>query len=119
LQEELSVLFTHQAASDAVKRAAVEYAARRTHFCNALANHGVGVTPDSGFNVWIPTEDETFVSQYLLENGWRVIHGAIFRLRSGPGIRITVSALSAARSEALAACVASALQRASGLRIAG
>jgi len=53
--------------------------------------------------------EEGAAVQWLLGAGWAVLPGARFRLRSGPGIRVTVSTLDEAEAERLADDVAAAL----------
>jgi hypothetical protein len=44
-------------------------------------------------NVWVPVSDETGAVAGLLQRGWAVAPGARFRVRSAPGVRLTVSPL--------------------------
>jgi len=74
-------------------RASETYAARRAAFLSALAAHGISVIAASGFNVWLPVREEAPVIQALAERGWMVAGGERFRMRAGPGIRVTTSAL--------------------------
>jgi hypothetical protein len=60
-------------------------------------------------NVWIPVVEEGAVVQRLLGAGWAVRAGERFRLRSRPGIRVTVSTLDVAEAGRLAADIAAAL----------
>ena len=57
-------------------------------------------------NVWIPAPDETAAVQSLLQQGWAVTAGARFRIRSGPGVRVTVSMLEPKEARALARAIA-------------
>jgi len=85
------------------------YRRRREALVGALAAHGVPAHGRSGLNVWIPVVEEGAAVQWLLGAGWAVLPGARFRLRSGPGIRVTVSTLDEAEAERLADDVAAAL----------
>ncbi|MFP4235863.1 MAG: aminotransferase class I/II-fold pyridoxal phosphate-dependent enzyme, partial [Nitriliruptoraceae bacterium] len=69
------------------------YAERRGALLAALAREEVVATGRSGLNVWIETPEETTVVQALAERGWAVAAGEVFRLRSGPAIRITTATL--------------------------
>ncbi|MEU2179458.1 aminotransferase class I/II-fold pyridoxal phosphate-dependent enzyme [Streptomyces thermolilacinus] len=94
----------------AVDRAAVAraYAERRDALVRALGEQGVEAHGRSGMNVWVPVADETGAVTRMLQAGWAVAPGARFRLASPPGVRLTVSALTAADIEPLAAAVAAA-----------
>ncbi|MEU0006067.1 aminotransferase class I/II-fold pyridoxal phosphate-dependent enzyme [Streptomyces sp. NPDC006314] len=96
----------------AVDRAAVaeSYGVRRNALVDALAEHGVVAHGRSGMNVWVPVPDETGAVARLLQAGWAVAPGARFRLASPPGIRITVSTLTAEDIAPLADAVAAAVR---------
>jgi DNA-binding transcriptional MocR family regulator len=85
------------------------YRRRREALAGALAVRGVPAHGRSGLNIWIPVVEEGAAVQWLLGAGWAVVPGERFRLRSGPGIRVTVSTLDEAEAERLAGDVAAAL----------
>ncbi|MFH9012348.1 aminotransferase class I/II-fold pyridoxal phosphate-dependent enzyme [Streptomyces sp. NPDC017943] len=89
---------------------AAAYGRRRDALITALARRGVTAHGRSGMNVWVPVPDETGAVARLLHAGWAVSPGARFRLSAPPGIRITVSTLGEADTQALADAVASALR---------
>jgi DNA-binding transcriptional MocR family regulator len=93
-----------------LERARDTYAARRAALRLALAELGIDCAGRSGMNVWVPVAAESATMQGLLSSGWAVRAGEPFRLRSGPGIRVTTSALEADQAPALAAAVAAALE---------
>ncbi|MFK4146087.1 aminotransferase class I/II-fold pyridoxal phosphate-dependent enzyme [Streptomyces sp. NPDC004065] len=88
---------------------AAAYRTRRELLIGALAGHGIEAHGRSGMNVWVPVPDETGVVARLLHAGWAVAPGARFRMNAAPGIRVTVSGLSARETRELADAVASAL----------
>jgi DNA-binding transcriptional MocR family regulator len=90
------------------------YRRRREALIGALAARGVPAHGRSGLNVWIPVVEEATAVQWLLGAGWAVLPGERFRLRSGPGIRVTISTLDEAEAERLAGDIAAA--RAPGRR---
>ncbi|MGF7233654.1 MAG: aminotransferase class I/II-fold pyridoxal phosphate-dependent enzyme [Frankia sp.] len=96
--------------------ATAAYAARRGALIEALATRGIAAHGRTGVNVWVPVADETAAVVALREAGWAVTPGSRFRVRSGPGIRITVSQLDPAEAPALAAAVAAAVAPASARR---
>ena len=91
-----------------VTSAAGEYARRRRGLRDAIRAGGVPAFADSGINVWVPVPDETRAVAGLRDAGYAVAPGALFRLRSGPGIRITVSPLDEADIPDLARAVVAA-----------
>ncbi|MER7762134.1 aminotransferase class I/II-fold pyridoxal phosphate-dependent enzyme [Streptomyces sp. NPDC097619] len=99
-----------------VPAVAASYGRRRNALAAALARHGVPAHGRTGMNVWIPVTDETGVTARLLQAGWAVDPGARFRVASGPGVRVTVSTLTDADIEPLAAAVAAAVRPGPGAR---
>ncbi|MFI1768809.1 aminotransferase class I/II-fold pyridoxal phosphate-dependent enzyme [Streptomyces sp. NPDC020800] len=91
------------------REVAASYGARRDALIEALAERGVAAQGRSGMNVWVPVPDETGAVARLLHAGWAVAPGARFRLNTAPGIRITVSTLTAQEAGPLAAAVAAAV----------
>jgi DNA-binding transcriptional MocR family regulator len=85
------------------------YRRRREALVGALAADGIPAHGRSGLNVWVPVAEEGAVVQWLLGAGWAVLPGERFRLRSGPGVRVTVSTLEEAEAERLASDLAAAL----------
>ncbi|MFE1442491.1 aminotransferase class I/II-fold pyridoxal phosphate-dependent enzyme [Streptomyces sp. NPDC058739] len=95
---------------------AAAYGRRRDALIAALAARGVMSHGRTGMNVWIPVPDETGAVARLLHAGWAVAPGARFRLKSPPGIRITVSSLTADDTGPLADAIASAVGAGEGRR---
>ena len=93
-----------------LERARQTYAARVQALRQALAGEGIASHGRSGMNVWVPVAAESSAVQHLLASGWAVRAGEPFRLRSGPGIRITASTLDTGEAPALARAVAGALE---------
>jgi len=79
-----------------VARAEKAYEARRRAVIDALAARGIAATGASGLNLWIPVREEAYAMQVLALAGWSVAPGERFRVRSAPGLRVTVSRLSTA-----------------------
>jgi DNA-binding transcriptional MocR family regulator len=78
-----------------VQRAGRIYDERRETLKTLLENAGLKPTPGgrSGYNLWLPVQEETSTVQGLAARGWAVAAGERFRLNSPPGIRITASCL--------------------------
>ncbi|MGW0946347.1 aminotransferase class I/II-fold pyridoxal phosphate-dependent enzyme [Streptomyces sp. NPDC002623] len=93
---------------------AAAYGSRRDALIAALAGRGVAAYGRSGMNVWVPVPDETGAVAGLLHAGWAVAPGARFRVQAPPGIRITVSTLTAGEIEVLADAVAAAVRSVPG-----
>jgi DNA-binding transcriptional MocR family regulator len=94
----------------AVSRAEREYAKRRRAVLAALAARGVPATGASGFNVWIPVREEAAALQALAAAGWGAAPGERFRVRSGPGLRVTITRVAGSDADRLADAVASVLR---------
>ncbi|MEP9348416.1 hypothetical protein [Xanthobacter sp. KR7-225] len=89
-----------------IAKAAAAYERRREGIIAALAAEGIQAHGRDGMNVWIPVDDEQAVARRLLDSGWTVRTGAIFRLASPPAIRVTASAIDKTLSEEFARTLA-------------
>jgi DNA-binding transcriptional MocR family regulator len=109
LQHLALALWSDPSSGRHLARVADTYAHRRETLVAALAAHHIEAPSPSGFNVWIPVSDETHVVEQLAERGWAVAAGERFRLQSGPGIRVTTSALAPDAARRFAADLASVM----------
>jgi DNA-binding transcriptional MocR family regulator len=92
-----------------VARAAEAYAESRESLIRELARRGIEAHGETGLNIWIPVPDETAAATGLLARGWAVAPGSWFRVRSGPGVRVTIAGLRPEEAGILAEAVAGAL----------
>jgi DNA-binding transcriptional MocR family regulator len=109
LQSLVVALWRDPAVAAAVAAARDSYERRRTDLREALSRHGVASTGRTGINVWIAVGDETRAVTALRDEGYAVAPGSIFRINSGPAIRITVSPLRDDDIAPVAAAVARAV----------
>ena len=93
-----------------LERAAVAYRTRRERLVEALAEHEIEVASTAGITAWVPVPEEAPVVQSLLQDGWAVLPGAPYRLRSERAIRVTTSLLKEDEVNEFAAALARALQ---------
>jgi DNA-binding transcriptional MocR family regulator len=110
LQHLVVQLWTSPATTSALQTAARAYAERRQGLIAQLARRGITAQGRTGLNVWVPVTDETAVVSSLFQARWAVAPGARFRQASGPGVRITVSALNEANIPQLADDLAAAMK---------
>ncbi|HEY2949561.1 MAG TPA: aminotransferase class I/II-fold pyridoxal phosphate-dependent enzyme [Micromonosporaceae bacterium] len=115
LQRLVVELWRDPAVAAGVAAAAASYDRRRDALRSALAARGLPAHGRTGINVWIPVPDETRAVAALRDDGYAVAPGALYRLSTGPAIRITVSPLDDGDIEPLADAVA----RATGIPGAG
>lgn len=108
LQRLVLALWEDPGAAATVATAEVTYRHRRTALQQALTRHGLAAHGRTGINVWVPVPDETRAVAELRDAGYAVAPGALFRLASPPGIRVTVSRLEEDDVEAFARAVAAA-----------
>ena len=113
LQQIVLQAWQDPAVARAVASAQTRYAQRRTGLLAALAERGVPAQGRTGLNVWVPVPDETVTIGRLREAGYAVAPGAMHRLASPPGVRITVGALEPERIPALADVLAGVLHQSS------
>lgn len=78
---------------NSLSEAATTYDRRRNALIEALAVHGVLATGRSGFNVWIPVDNESAIVTRLLDCGWAIRAGEPYRIQSGPAVRVTTATL--------------------------
>jgi DNA-binding transcriptional MocR family regulator len=98
--------------TDLVAEAARAYAERRGALRSALLAQGVPAFGETGINVWVPVSDEARAVAALRDRGYAVAPGSLFRIRSAPGIRITVSTLAVEQVPAVADAVVTAVRSA-------
>jgi DNA-binding transcriptional MocR family regulator len=116
LLQDLAVsLWSDDAAARLIHTAEERYTGNRTRLRAALAERGVTGYGRSGLNVWVPVPDETVAITRLLNAGWAAAPGTRFRIRTPPGMRITVADLAADEIDPLADAIAEAV-RSSGRR---
>ncbi|RKN44818.1 aminotransferase class I/II-fold pyridoxal phosphate-dependent enzyme [Streptomyces hoynatensis] len=106
LQEAVAELWRSRAVD--TPAVAGSYGARRNALLAALAARGIPAHGRSGMNVWVPVPDETAAVARLLQAGWGAAPGARFRLSAPPGVRLTVSPLTAGDIPPLAEAAAAA-----------
>jgi DNA-binding transcriptional MocR family regulator len=97
-----------------IPTAAAVYGERR----DALADLLALPRPRSGINLWVPVPDEDGAVRALLDEGWAVAPGRLYRLSGGPAIRITTAALDVTEAPAVAAAVERAITPAQRTRAA-
>ena len=103
-------LWSDAAATRLIREAEQQYTGTRTRLRTALAEREVTAFGRSGLNLWIPVPDETVAITRLLNAGWAAAPGTRFRIRTGPGMRITIADLAAGEIDPLAYAVAEAVR---------
>jgi DNA-binding transcriptional MocR family regulator len=108
LQRLVLRLLTDTSVAASLARAAAVYAERRASLIDALAVRGLAASGRSGLNVWVPVPDEDVAVRTLLQAGFSVTPGAVYRLSSPPAVRVTTAVLEPAEAEAVALAIARA-----------
>jgi DNA-binding transcriptional MocR family regulator len=112
LQRLVLDMWTDDKVTAMVREAGRAYDQRRQALIEALAARRIAAAPaPTGINVWIPVSDETAVVTRLRDAGWAVAPGSLYRIASSPGVRVSISALTAAQIPAFADAVAQAMGR--------
>ncbi len=109
LQATVAYLLTDRDAQAVVRRARESYAHRRNRLKAALADNGVHAHARSGLQVWIPVADEQGVVMAMLQRGFAVRAGGIYRIQTPPAIRVTTAALADDEIDALASAMSEVL----------
>ncbi len=109
LQRIAHAILSDTCARKRLTQAAQTYVSRREALREQLREHKLEVFGRSGFNLWLPVPEETPVVQALAASGWAVAAGERFRIKSAPGIRITVSTLEPEEAKRLASDIAGAV----------
>jgi DNA-binding transcriptional MocR family regulator len=118
LQRVVSRLWSDNAIGEQLRAAAAAYDERRDSLLAALAELDIAAIGRSGFNVWVPVDEEEPVVRGLLHLGWAIRGGEAYRIESAPGIRVTTSTLKQGEAEAFAADLASVIRTRSRTRLA-
>jgi DNA-binding transcriptional MocR family regulator len=103
-------LWSDDAATRLISKAEEQYTRTRTRLRTALAEREVTAYGRSGLNVWVPVPDETVAITRLLNAGWAAAPGTRFRIRTGPGMRITIADLAADEIDPVADAVVEAVR---------
>lgn len=93
LQRSVLAVLTAPGYRQLVASAAAAYERRREDVIGALAARGIKAHGRDGMNVWIPVDEEQTAARRLLDAGWTVRTGSVFRLAAPPAIRITTSVI--------------------------
>ncbi len=109
LQRIAHAILSDAGARKHLTQAAQTYVERREALRDALCAYDIGIVGRSGFNVWVPVDEETPVVQALAVAGWAVAAGERFRINSPPGIRITTATLEPQEAVKLASDIATVM----------
>lgn len=109
LQRLVIRLWQDPAVTAQVTAAGESYQRRRQGLHAALARRGLTAHGRTGINIWLPVPDETRVVAGLRDAGFAVAPGSLYRLGTGPAIRITISPLADDDIEPLADAVVRAI----------
>ncbi len=108
LQHVVVALLRDPATPALLERAALAYRSRREALIGELESRGLEGRGRTGLNVWVPVPDEAAAAGALLEAGYAVAPGSLYRLESPPAVRITTAMLEPAEAAAVAAALAGA-----------
>ncbi len=109
LQQLVMLMWSDESVRAQVARAKQEYARRREALLAALRQRGVTAVGRTGINVWVPVDHESVVVAALMERGWAVSPGSLYRQVTPPGVRVSIGALRLSDVDALADAVVDAV----------
>jgi DNA-binding transcriptional MocR family regulator len=110
LQDLVAALWADPKTSAMFKTAADTYASRRRALIDALAAYRIAARGRSGLNVWIPVAEEAELVQAMAAKGWAIRAGESYRIKSPPGVRVTISTLMADDARRFAADFAASMR---------
>ncbi|MGH7924218.1 MAG: aminotransferase class I/II-fold pyridoxal phosphate-dependent enzyme [Candidatus Binatus sp.] len=110
LQDLVAMMWADVATPAILQKAADAYAHRRRALIETLAEHGIEARGRSGLNVWVPVAEEAAVVNAMASKGWAIRAGECYRIKSAPGIRVTVSTLTSDDAGRLAADLADSIR---------
>jgi DNA-binding transcriptional MocR family regulator len=102
LQRLVAELMSDGQINDSVARISDVYASRRRAMLAALHERGLEAHGRSGLNVWIPVPDESAAVGAMARRGIAVRGGNRYRIRSSPGVRLTVASCDEAQVDGVA-----------------
>jgi DNA-binding transcriptional MocR family regulator len=109
LQDLVAMIWADEKTPALLDKAADTYANRRRALIDALAEYGIEARGRSGLNVWIPVAEEARVANAMAAKGWAIRAGECYRIRSAPGVRVTVSTLTPDDARRIAGDLAEAI----------
>ena len=110
LQDLVAAIWADAKTPALLETAADTYANRRRALIEALAEHGIEARGRSGLNVWVPVAEEAAVANAMAAKGWAIRAGECYRIKSAPGIRVTVSTLALEDARRFAGDLAEAIR---------
>jgi len=99
LQQLVAQLMSDTDINASVADAASFYASRRQAMVVALNERGLHAHGVSGLNVWVPVPDEATAVTEMERRGFAIRAGSRYRIRSSPGVRLTVASLDVAQAD--------------------
>jgi len=110
LQDLVAAMWADAKTPALLQRAANSYANRRRALIEALAEYGIEARGRSGLNVWVPVAEEAAAVNAMAAKGWAIRAGECYRIKSAPGIRVTVSTLAPEDARKFAADLAESIR---------
>ncbi len=110
LQDLVAAMWADAKTPVLLQTAADAYAGRRRALIEALAEHGIEARGRSGLNVWVAVAEEAAVVNAMAAKGWAIRAGECYRIKSAPGIRVTISTLTLEDARRFAADLAEAIR---------
>lgn len=81
------------------------YAERRQALLDALRRNGFRPSDGSGVNLWLGVRDEAAIVERMAHRGYAIQGGQPFRLRSSPGVRLSIGNMPVPEALAIAAAL--------------